>query len=103
MPAYSSPFQDSSLFQPILVYYSLFQPVPAYSSLFQPIPAYIPIPNLQSPIRNLQFDMPNFAFYPQFGILSVTSLLMNQLMNESINDKGVHRTALATPGLLITM
>ena len=54
--------------RPIPTYSSLIQYIPAYSSLFQPMPAFTPMPNLQ-------FEMPNCAFYPQLGILSVSSLL----------------------------
>ena len=42
----------------------------------------------------------------RFGIDSVLKILNERItywMNEWINDEGVYRTALATPGLLITM
>ena len=42
--------------------------IPAKSSLSHPIPAYIWTPILQSPIPNLQFGMPNCAFYLQLDI-----------------------------------
>ena len=71
-------YDGISLIQPIPAYSRLFKPIPAYSSPFQPIPAYSPIPNLESKIPNLQFEMLNCAFYPPFGILSVSSLLLQK-------------------------
>ena len=84
--AYPSLFQhisvSSSQFQPSPASVCLFQlitaysrPIPAYSSLCQRTQGYFPIPNLQSPIPNLLFEMPHCAFYPQLGIFSVSSLI----------------------------
>ena len=41
----------------------------------QPISQY-PISNPQSWIPNLQLEKPNCAFYPQLGILPVSSLMV---------------------------
>ena len=68
-------YNGISLIPPILVYSRLAQTIQAYSSLFQSIPAYSQIPNLQSQIANLQFEMPNCAFYPHLGILFDCSLV----------------------------
>ena len=38
------------------------------------------MPNLQSLIPNLQFEMPKCAFYPQLGILSVSSLVSQSVL-----------------------
>ena len=64
----------TGLFPNIPAYFRLFYHIPVYSRLFQPIPAHSPIPNLQ-------FGMPNCAFYPQLDMLSVivSSLLIHRL------------------------
>ena len=54
-------------------------------------------------------DIWGWTFYKNFSFLAFMVCLedselnddsMNELMNKSINDKGVHRTAPATQGLL---
>ena len=68
--AYSCLYQlipiNYSLIQSTPVYFSLFQSIPIYSSLIQSIKVFFQISNLQSLIPNLQFEMPNCTFIPNW-------------------------------------
>ena len=52
IPSYSIQFNH---FLPISKYFSIFWRIPAFFQPFYPMPAYFLIPNLQSPVPNLQF------------------------------------------------
>ena len=52
---------------------------------------------------SLKISAPQLLRFPSEGLLKIISQRMTNGVNELMNDKGVFRTAPATPGLLNTI